>query len=151
MKKYFAKWFICSDGIKVGGYVFLNNKNYAEQYVKCENAAQAKMWTKLGLSSARLELCEREIVADTFVVYKNSDKPYLVTKINPSALLIHKGNADNFAVNIVDYYPHIPLRLGVISNKATWVKAYDEFRQKEIRLDKKGVVKILCPTCKTFH
>lgn len=151
MKKYFAKWFTCNDPIKTGSFVFIPNKNLANPYVQCKDARQAKVWSSLGYKVARLELCEREVVVDTFVVYKGSDKPYLVTKINPSALLIQKGNVDNFAVRIVDYYPHNPIRLGIISNKATWVKAYDEFSQKEIRLDKKGVIKILCNTCKTFH
>ena len=151
MKKYFVKWFTCDDPIKTGLFVFIHSKNLYDPYVQCKDVKQARMWSSLGYKVAKLELCERELIVDTFITFKGSDKPYLATGRTPKAMLIQKGSVDNFAVDPVAYYPHNPIRLGKISNKAVWVKAFDEFSQKEVRADKKGVYQILCPSCKKFH
>lgn len=151
--KYFAKYILRNGVIKKGDIVKIEDKGVYNPYFVCQSKVEASIYNNWKESPpiAELHLCIRKVEPDTFVIHRTGSVPRLVTRViyEKGLLLVDKSGKGNFGASLSDYYPHNPEIIGRISPKAIWVKQFDEFTEKDVKIG--SVIKIKCNNCKTWH
>lgn len=151
-KIYFAKYLKVKEEIKPGCTVLVDNPILADPYIKNVTKRDLKKLEGQKVYPVALHLLDRTIKEGDYIRYFNSSKIYQVTKTfaNKNYVFVEKGGKDNFPVNIDKYFPVTDVVIGRVSNKATWLKEFDEVHQGDVKVNK-GIAKVRCLTCKKLH